>query len=97
MYVRQDSKKIIFQNISGEDLFCCIGSANSEGLELEFPQYPIFEQNGQAWKCQDHAEICEKWAKDNPESCTDSNHPSYKFMKLACMESCGFCEEHVSI
>ena len=77
---------------NGEHQFCCVG----DGPKLVMPQKPIFKQNGnEAWKCEDHTEMCQKWAKNHPNSCSDSNHSSYQFMKISCMSSCGFCSKDV--
>ena len=61
------------------------------------PQPPLFTKaNGESlWPCVDHTEMCQTWVKNHPDSCNPGND-HYEFMKLACMESCQVCKDHVS-
>ena len=79
-----------FDQESGDDKFCC----QSKGPLFKTPQAPQFPLNGQARPCQDHTEVCSKWVKDHPESCSP-NHSSYEFMKTACSKSCQKCVDCV--
>ena len=86
-----------------QDHFCC---TKREHVQLQpDPQSPIFTKfynflnftnvNDESWPCADHTEMCQTLAKTNQDSCNPGNE-HYEFMKLACMESCQICKEHVS-
>ena len=79
---------------TGEDKFCCAGNDTAESQigNDSIPQRPLFNQSGKAWPCEDHTEMCKKWAVKG--GC-DPTHDSYSFMKFACMESCGICKNNV--
>ena len=79
-----------FDQESGEDKFCC----QSKGPLFQTPQAPQFPLNGRARPCQDHTEVCSKWVKDHPESCSP-DHSSYEFMRTACSKSCQKCTDCV--
>ena len=80
-----------FSDQTGEDQFCC--AENDSVGNNSIPQPPRFNQSGKAWPCEDHTEMCTKWATKG--GC-DPIHDSYSFMKFACMESCGICNNNVS-
>ena len=82
-----------FDKQTGEDHFCCTENISEESDigDHSTPQPPLFYQNGKAWPCVDHTEMCTKW--DN-NGC-DPKHESYEFMKYTCMESCGICKNDV--
>ena len=79
-----------FDPNTGDDRFCC----QSQGDLYQSPQAPLFPQQGQARPCQDHTEVCAKWVKEHPDSCTPS-HPSYEFMRTSCQKSCQRCTDCV--
>ena len=45
--------------------------------------------------CEDHVQMCQNWAKLEPESCVDPNHSSFHLMNVACQKSCGVCKSIV--
>ena len=87
---------------TGENHFCCmkkskIGTSNQVGDVLHVRQERLFTKyyNG-TYPCEDHTDMCKTWANNQPESCNPGNE-HYDFMKLACMDSCKICKDHVSI
>ena len=59
-------------------------------------QQRIFELYfNRTYPCEDHTDMCKTWANNQPESCNPGNE-HYDFMKLACMDSCKICQDHVS-
>ena len=77
-----------YDNETGKDKFCCFDNENLNSTLVVVAQTPQFP-------CQDHTTLCEKWLRSHPGSCHPS-HRSYEFMRVACMESCGRCEDKVS-
>ena len=69
------------------------------------PQPPLYPEkaSGNARPCRDHSPECARWAKVKPDSCKPHPDPSsaesldhsYQFMREACMESCGRCQDNV--
>ena len=97
---------------TGQDHFCCIKRSKIHSTDFggdvsyepHVPQPPLTKNfstkfftnfNGESWPCTDHTEMCKTWAKTHPDSCNPGNK-HYEFMKLACMESCQICKDHVS-
>ena len=86
---------------TGEDHFCCIKkskirTSNQVGDVSHVRQERIFTQfYNNTWRCEDHTDMCKTWAKSQPESCNPGDK-HYDFMKLACMDSCQICQDHVS-
>lgn len=68
---------------TGEDKFCCRGPASDKPLPKPDKRYGDY-------KCRDYTDACKKFVVQSPDSCSPS-HSSFRFMKLACMESCGLC------
>ena len=85
-----------------QDHFCCdknytIIEQNHVGDDVpHLKEPPIFTKaNDKPWPCVDHTKMCKTWAKTHPDSCKPGDD-HYEFMKLACMESCQICKDHVS-
>ena len=78
-----------------EILYCC----ENDGIKVDLtPQLPKFTlDNGEAYECNDHTSHCERWARDFPQSCTNSSHKSFEFMRFSCMKSCNFCAREVHL
>lgn len=68
---------------TGEDLFCCEGPASKPPLKEPQKKYGNFP-------CRDYNSYCQDFAKGDYGTCLPG-HPSYPFMRIACMESCGRC------
>ena len=89
---------------TGEDKFCC-KDLDPTTPRVNMPQPPMFPEKGsnEARPCRDHSTECPKWAKNRPDSCkphpdpssNESINHSYEFMREACMETCGRCENNV--
>ena len=89
---------------TGEDKFCC-KDLDPSTPRVNMPQPPMFPEKGsnEARPCRDHSTECPKWAKNRPDSCKPHPDPlsngsinhSYEFMREACMETCGRCENNV--
>ena len=80
-----------------EVLHCC--ETQNGGIKVDLtPQPPKFKlDNGEAYECSDHTSHCERWARDFPQSCTNSSHESFEFMRFSCMKSCKLCGREVKI
>ena len=87
-----------FYSLEGNERFCC-SENQDDGMKVDLtPQPPKFKQdNGKAYECNDHTSHCERWAKDFPDSCTNSSHKSFEFMRFSCMKSCDLCGKEVNI
>ena len=89
---------------TGEDKFCC-KDLDQSTPRVSMPQSPLFPEksSGTARPCRDHSPECPRWAKTKPNSCDPHPDPgsqesaenSYEFMREACMESCGRCQDKV--
>ena len=95
---------------SGEDKFCCEDLHGEPSLRsrrnlVTNPQPPLYpeKESGNARPCRDHSPECARWASVKPDSCKPHPDPlsaesldhSYQFMREACMESCGRCQDFV--
>ena len=92
---------------TGEDKFCC-KDLDPSTLRVSMPQSPLFPEtnSGAARPCRDHSPECPRWAETKPDSCDphpdlddpdsiEASDHSYEFMREACMESCGRCQDKV--
>lgn len=79
----------------GNDLVCC--ENQDDGIKIDLtPQPPQFKlENGEAHECSDHTSHCERWARNDPQSCTNSSLSSFEFMRFSCMKSCKLCGKEV--
>ena len=83
---------------TGDDKFCCIGLNKAETeIKPQLPQFPVSGTVSKPRPCIDHTSICPQWLQADPESCDDPWHPSYRFMRAACQETCGRCGNDVSL
>ena len=83
-----------YDQSTGEDQFCCADS-DSGVNQLQRPLFPSPRDGSNPRECMDHTTHCERWAKNNPESCQAGN-PGYPFMRETCHKSCGRCETKVT-
>jgi hypothetical protein len=83
-----------YDESNGEDKQCCLTSSTEPSEEIPVPVPAFTDPDSKTYKCVDHTDLCQKWYKNHPESCFPG-HSSYKFMRLACMNTCGRCGDKV--
>ena len=71
-------------------MFCCTDFGSNRIVK---PQSPLFTKNSKPYPCVDHTSHCQRWIRENPNSCSPDHEnkdgfSSYPFMREVCLETC---------